>query len=764
MRSAGAVGDDWLLAEADHVLEVVGLGRVGPSGHVLRVEHERTRGIVRTATEVELLWFAILWTVSRAYTAPRCRVEIDQIPRRKVHILHIRALLIAQVRRRYVHVLSVTGDRALEDKLRVGYVRGARVLRLIALVLIPSLWLFALDGVGAVALGVDERQLLLIGESVGQDLLPGQLRRDQLHRAALGLAAAARREVLQADLLRLLLVTHLTVVHLGELVLRHLHQLPLILNLPLRQLKCLARHRVARDDLRGVLTGHEQILLRLFVLEVRVGRGRLLELVVLVELQAVLQLLLLLLLHRQKLAIRWYAVALVPDLAVDWAIEHVLLVIGRVGHELRVIIRAAEVQIAVAGQLRNRLGLPLARRCHYHAREILVLVPRLLRRLVVVRRRAVIAAGLVPGRLLHLVPVEQLVLRLVSGVAAVQVVGVLVGGGEDFGPVLRRDDLLLLLGEHGPVLLGGDHGAALDVVHLQHGRLRDLLLRRLDSRHSHHALVAGDPAVRRIVETDKSVATSIAVELGGDLDGRTAVGAMPMVVLLLLQLVGGGHAGRVCGRAGHLHDEAARLLTLLLCLALSTGRRHLERHDQLVIVVAGTIVSCVCRGSLLLLDQLVLDHPLDVLRVVLRDISDAFVSGADEALESEVVARGERVVLVRLDQAAGVLARALIERILFKDYLELAEVDGDRVLPDYDARVVFDVFDLAEPGVGADVRRGEALGRVRVQDPLHQVAAVVAHELRDRVIRIEDLLVEHVGLRVLERQVAADHGVENDTA
>ena len=236
------------------------------------------------------------------------------------------------------------------------------------------------------------------------------------------------------------------------------------------------------------------------------------------------------------------------------------------------------------------------------------------------------------------------------------------------------------------------------------------------------------------------------------------------LLLLLTQLVAGaGHAGRVCGRAGHLHDEAARLLTLLLCLALSTGRRHLERHDQFVIV-AGTIVSCIGRGSLLLLDQLVLDHPLDVLRVVLRDISDAFVSGADEALESQVVARGERVVLVGLDQAASVLSRALVERILFKDDLELAEVDWDWVLPDYDAWVVFDVFDLTEPGVGTYVRCSEALGRVCIQDPLHQVAAVVAHELRDRVIRIEDLLVEHIGLRVLERQVAADHGVENDTA
>ena len=49
-------------------------------------------------------------------------------------------------------------DRALEDKLRVGYARRARVLIviwLIALVLIACLWLFTLDAVRTVALSVD---------------------------------------------------------------------------------------------------------------------------------------------------------------------------------------------------------------------------------------------------------------------------------------------------------------------------------------------------------------------------------------------------------------------------------------------------------------------------------------------------------------------------------------------------------------------------------------------------------------------------------
>ena len=73
--------------------------------------------------------------------------------------------------------------------------------------------------------------------------------------------------------------------------------------------------------------------------------------------------------------------------------------------------------------------------------------------------------------------------------------------------------------------------------------------------------------------------------------------------------------------------------------------------------------------GLLLLDELVLDHPLYVLWVVLGDISDALAARPHEPLQCQVVARGQRVVLISLDQATGMLARPIIERILVKDYL-----------------------------------------------------------------------------------------------
>ena len=140
-----------------------------------------------------------------------------------------------------------------------------------------------------------------------------------------------------------------------------------------------------------------------------------------------------------------------------------------------------------------------------------------------------------------------------------------------------------------------------------------------------------------------------------------------------------------------------------------------------------------------------------MLGVVLRNISDALVPRADEALQGQVVARGEGVVLVRLDKSAGVLACALVEGVLLENDLELAEVDGDGVLADNDAWVVFHVFDLAEPGVRPDVPRREPLGWVGVQDALHEIATVVADELGNGVVRVEDLLVEHVGFGVFER-------------
>ena len=58
--------------------------------------------------------------------------------------------------------------------------------------------------------------------------------------------------------------------HIGKLIVSHLHQLALVLDLPLRQLKRLVCHGIARrcDDLGHVLARHQEILLRLLVLEV----------------------------------------------------------------------------------------------------------------------------------------------------------------------------------------------------------------------------------------------------------------------------------------------------------------------------------------------------------------------------------------------------------------------------------------------------------------------------------------------------------------
>ena len=120
-------------------------------------------------------------------------------------------------------------------------------------------------------------------------------------------------------------------------------------------------------------------------------------------------------------------------------------------------------------------------------------------------------------------------------------------------------------------------------------------------------------------------------------------------------------------------------------------------------------------------------------------------------------------MLVGLDEAPGVLPRALIERILVQHNLELTKVDRDRILANDYARVIFDIFDLAEPTVCADVSCCEPLGRVRVENTLHEIATLIADKLRDRVVSVQDFLVEYVGLRVFEGQITADHGVKNHT-
>lgn len=71
-----------------------------------------------------------------------------------------------------------------------------------------------------------------------------------------------------------------------------------------------------------------------------------------IELDAVLELLLVLvLLHGKKFAIWWDSIALVPDLSIHTTRLLTLPtpIVGRLSHELRVIVRASKVQIAIAG-------------------------------------------------------------------------------------------------------------------------------------------------------------------------------------------------------------------------------------------------------------------------------------------------------------------------------------------------------------------------------------------------------------------------------
>ena len=152
-----------------------------------------------------------------------------------------------------------------------------------------------------------------------------------------------------------------------------------------------------------------------------------------------------------------------------------------------------------------------------------------------------------------------------------------------------------------------------------------------------------------------------------------------------------------------------------------------------------------------------------MLRVVLRDVSDTFATRADESFQGQIVARCQRIVLVGLNETTCVLPSRLVERVLIKNDLELAEIHRDRVRSDNDSRVVLDIFDLPEPRVRSDITSRESFIRVGVKDLLEQVAAIVTDELRNGVLGIQDLFVQNIGFRVFKWQITANHGVENDS-
>ena len=68
--------------------------------------------------------------------------------------------------------------------------------------------------------------------------------------------------------------------------------------------------------------------------------------------------------------------------------------------------------------------------------------------------------------------------------------------------------------------------------------------------------------------------------------------------------------------------------------------------------------------KLLLLNELVLYHPFNVLRVVLCDISDTLATCSHESLKCKIVASGQGIVLIGFNEATGIFPCSLIKGIL----------------------------------------------------------------------------------------------------
>ena len=252
-----------------------------------------------------------------------------------------------------------------------------------------------------------------------------------------------------------------------ELILRHLHELSLVLNLSLGQLKCFIGHSVARrgDNLGHVLARHQEILLRLLVLEVAMRRRRILQVMALIQLvcligACILHIVILelsvlvstigkLMRHTAAILTRWsvfYTLITVITTLTIWCLIAIAYVLSgclatlkwvnpthmvtlardiwRVGCDkarVVVICRATKVQVAVSCQLWDSLGLARLTLCNYHRWKVGVwarwslMISLLFGRGFVVRIGAVVAACLVTRRLVDLA-LEQLILFLVVNV------------------------------------------------------------------------------------------------------------------------------------------------------------------------------------------------------------------------------------------------------------------------------------------------------------------------------------------------------------
>jgi hypothetical protein len=94
------------------------------------------------------------------------------------------------------------------------------------------------------------------------------------------------------------------------------------------------------------------------------------------------------------------------------------------------------------------------------------------------------------------------------------------------------------------------------------------------------------------------------------------------------------------------------------------------------------------------------------------------------------------------------------------DLREDGLVDGDLVVACDDALRLVGREELV-PGVVSDLLDLESGVRVSVEDVLQEVPGFDAHVRGDGVVALHDLLVEQLGVRVVEGQVPAEHRVED---
>jgi hypothetical protein len=155
--------------------------------------------------------------------------------------------------------------------------------------------------------------------------------------------------------------------------------------------------------------------------------------------------------------------------------------------------------------------------------------------------------------------------------------------------------------------------------------------------------------------------------------------------------------------------------------------------------------------------------------VELRLLEDVVAAGLPlQLLKHQVVGRGELIVLVVLneDYRLGVEVRVLgrDEGVPVR-VLDVPLHHGQRLV-DYRDRVLahHDALDvrglhLVEPVVRSDVFGRISSLRICVQYFLNQILAISRYKARYQIIAIEDFLVQLIGVRILEGQVPAGHGV-----